>query len=257
MTEELKPLEVAPVSETLISGDLGYNEDGAKILNVNETQELIDQGTSVVTSPIDFAEAATVPVVASVTCGKCHKPKSMVLKAHGEPGQEMEIEVNKKNASSFDNAKDLICLCGRPTVYTNDEEMCAKADEYLKLNADEYKVVKRPFIDKEGNEKTAADIFYEVNLPSHEGFALMLDVAPTTLYEWAEKYPMFSKALGKIKEVQKQRLVNNGLSERYNATIAKLILSSNHGMREKSDVTTDDKPIEGIAVSFVKPKQDA
>ncbi len=40
-----------------------------------------------------------------------------------------------------------------------------------------------------------------------------------------------------------QRLIDMGLSGVYNSTIAKLILSSNHGMRERLDKTSDDKPI--------------
>ena len=34
-----------------------------------------------------------------------------------------------------------------------------------------------------------------------------------------------------------------GLSGDYNSTIAKLILSTNHGMREGTDITSDNKPI--------------
>ena len=36
--------------------------------------------------------------------------------------------------------------------------------------------------------------------------------------------------------VQKDRLINMGLSGQYNATTTRLLLSSNHGMHEKSEV---------------------
>jgi F0F1-type ATP synthase gamma subunit len=117
---------------------------------------------------------------------------------------------------------------GRPSSY--DESFIAKADEYLALCQDEYDEKRR------------------VHLPKIEAFAQFLGVNKTTLYEWEKDHPEFSNALEKIRTEQLERLVDNGLSGAYNSTIAKLMLSSNHGMREKSDVTTDDKPIEGVIV---------
>jgi hypothetical protein len=58
--------------------------------------------------------------------------------------------------------------------------------------------------------------------------ALYLDVNKTTIFEWEKKYPDFSNSLDKIKDEQKKRLLEKGLSGEYNSTIAKLILSSNH-----------------------------
>jgi hypothetical protein len=78
-----------------------------------------------------------------------------------------------------------------------------------------------------------------VHLQTIEGFALHIGVNPDTLYEWAKNYPEFSEALRKIKTEQQKRLLDRGLSGDYNPTIAKLVLSANHNMREKQDVTTD------------------
>lgn len=63
----------------------------------------------------------------------------------------------------------------------------------------------------------------------------------------------FLGALNKIREEQRSRLINKGLSGQYNPVIAKLILSANHGMAEKTetDVTSKGKQIEGISLSFV------
>ena len=76
------------------------------------------------------------------------------------------------------------------------------------------------------------------NLPKIEDFVDFLGVAESTVYLWAKNHPEFSEALEKIKRAQKRMLINLGLSGQYNATIAKLILSSNHGMCERKDVTT-------------------
>lgn len=83
----------------------------------------------------------------------------------------------------------------------------------------------------------------KVKLPTLEGFAQSIGVTKKTLYNWAENYEEFQVAIDKILEEQKQRLINNGLSGEYNAAIAKLILSSNHGMRERVDTTTNEQSI--------------
>lgn len=109
---------------------------------------------------------------------------------------------------------------GRPTKYL--PEFIVKVSEYLLLEQDNTD---------------------EVRLPTIEGFALHIQVDKSSLYEWAGKHEEFSYALGKILVEQQKRLVNKGLAGKYNPTIAKLILSANHGMREKTDVTTNDKDI--------------
>jgi curved DNA-binding protein CbpA len=47
--------------------------------------------------------------------------------------------------------------------------------------------------------------------------------------------------LKKILDEQKQRLLNKGASGEYNSTIAKLILSANHGMAEKKETVNTHK----------------
>lgn len=83
----------------------------------------------------------------------------------------------------------------------------------------------------------------KVKLPSVEGYAEFLGKTPRTLQNWAKIEKEFDAALDKIKAVQKQVLIECGLANTYNPTIAKLLLSSNHGMKERVDATSDDKPI--------------
>ena len=128
---------------------------------------------------------------------------------------------------------------GRPSEYK--EEYIDKVDEYLELNQDEVDAVVESENEQTGHVKYEQKL--KVKLPTIEGFARFIGVNKTSLYEWEKDYPLFSNALDKIRIEQKQRLIEKGLSGDYNPTIAKLILSSNHGMREKSDITTDDKPI--------------
>jgi len=127
-------------------------------------------------------------------CGKCRKPKG--AKGSGE------------------------CRCGRPTDWR--PEFVKEVDRYIAMSKDE-------FVGDDSEEKVK-----KVRLPTRRGFAAHLDVTTFTLDEWAAKYPEFSRALLKIDNEQEQRLLNSGLSGAYNSTIAKLILSSNHGYAEKS-----------------------
>ena len=126
---------------------------------------------------------------------------------------------------------------GRPTAY--DEKYIASVDEYLAEHIDEEVQVV-----KQSSEKYELyDNKLKVKLPTIEGFARYIGVNKTTLYEWEKVNEDFSNALDKIRTEQQERLINSGLSGDYNSTIAKLILSSNHGMRERADVTTDGKEL--------------
>ncbi len=123
----------------------------------------------------------------------------------------------------------------RPSEYL--DEYVSKVDEYLLLHKDEEIDSKK----------------LRVKLPTIEGFALFIGVSKKSLYNWSEEHPEFLHALGKIETEQKERLINSGLSGDYNSTIAKLILSANHGMSEKTetDITSKGEGITPILVKFI------
>jgi hypothetical protein len=55
--------------------------------------------------------------------------------------------------------------------------------------------------------------------------------------------------------LQASQLIQNGLVDVYNSTITKLLLTKHRGAdsqpyKDKSDVTTDDKPLNEIKVTF-------
>ncbi len=109
---------------------------------------------------------------------------------------------------------------GRPTEY--DPIFVQKADEYLATT---------------GKEQT--------HLPKIESFAIYLDVSKKTLYNWAKQHPEFLHALEKIMERQCEQLIDDGIygGKEVNATIVKLLLQNNHGMKERTDTTTNDKEL--------------
>lgn len=143
---------------------------------------------------------------------------------------------------------------GRPTKYK--PIYIKQVDEYLVSRQDEeVQVVKQANTEK-GYEMYETKV--KVRLPTIEGFARFIGVNKTTLYEWEKDHPLFSNALEKIRQEQQERLLDNGLSGDYNSTIAKLILSSNHGMREKSetDITSGGKPLPILGGVSVQPKKE-
>lgn len=129
---------------------------------------------------------------------------------------------------------------GRPTKYK--KAYTQKALEYLASCIDGYTIEKYKILEG-GKIVEKQEKRKKVKLPTIQGLSLVLDVNETTLYEWDKEYPEFSKSLLKIKAKQAEKLQEEGLAGNYNPLIAKLILSANHGMREKQDVTTDGKEI--------------
>ena len=124
-------------------------------------------------------------------------------------------------------------MTGRPTKY--NPMFVDELDKYLRTT---------------GKEQTS--------LPTIQGFALHLGVDDETLTEWAKKYPDFSATLKRLKHLQAKQLIDDGIygGKEVNATIVKLLLQNNHGMKERVDNTTNDKEIQQVLVKFIKDEND-
>ena len=114
-------------------------------------------------------------------------------------------------------------------------------EDYLESCAD----TEKKSVVQENEEKgyTMYKTTVDIKLPTVEGYALFIKRPRQTIYSWIKMFPEFAAAMDKIKTEQKQRLIEKGLNGTYNASIARLILSTNHGMVEASDVTSGGKPI--------------
>ena len=101
---------------------------------------------------------------------------------------------------------------GRPSKYK--PEYVAKVAEYIETT---------------GREQTS--------LPTIQGFAVYIGVWTQRVEAWAKKFPKFRGALKKLKAVQAEQLINDGIygGKEVNSTIVKLMLMNNHGMREKTE----------------------
>ena len=118
---------------------------------------------------------------------------------------------------------------GRPTKYR--PEMVGKADEYLATCVTQIE----DYVKTEGATSTSYQRIVKPNLPKLETFARLLGVSHRVILEWETLYPEFGKAIDKIREAQREMLLEGGISGDFNPMITKLILSSNHGYKEKSE----------------------
>lgn len=119
---------------------------------------------------------------------------------------------------------------GKPTLY--GDEALQKAYEYLTECVDDG--VWEEYVDGGNGGKLLRRHVGEVKFPNAGGMAVALRVDRDTLYTWSKKHPEFKEVMRLMNAIQQDRLMNAGLSGRYNATIASLILGR-HGYRKKID----------------------
>lgn len=133
------------------------------------------------------------------------------------------LEGNKRNFGSEGT---------KPSGYTDD--VPNKVREYIKLCKDTYQTRVEFYDEETGHSKLQNEL--EVKLPTKQGLAKHLGITLPTLKSWAEKHDEMLLAVEELEAEQHDRLVNNGLGGKYNPSIAKLILSSNHGYAENKSV---------------------
>ena len=125
---------------------------------------------------------------------------------------------------------------GRPTKY--NKGMIKKAEEYLKGCVEGLAKVKTVITDEEtGKEiEVFASKVFAVNLPSLAGLSLFLGVSRETIDIWSKSHSEFSDVVERLRCLQEQRLMEGGISGRYNPTITKLVLHK-HGYRDSSELS--------------------
>jgi hypothetical protein len=106
--------------------------------------------------------------------------------------------------------------------------------------------------DKKGNQYSTYEIVPN-ELPTFGAFAHKINVNLDTLNEWQkesnkEKYPRFSESYKRAKTLQKNFLIQNGLSGKFNSTFSIFVAKNITDMRDNKnlDITSDGEPIKGI-----------
>lgn len=140
---------------------------------------------------------------------------------------------------------------GRPPIYT--DEIVSKSEQYLSECIDEIEEYHKT----RGDKSDTYERIVKVKLPTIEGLAVYLGISRETVYAWEkeEDKKSFSDILGKLRAVQANTLINNGLSGDYNPVIAKLLLMK-HGYVEKqeTDVTSKGESVAPVLVKFIDGK---
>ncbi|TXH46553.1 MAG: hypothetical protein E6Q97_29245 [Desulfurellales bacterium] len=127
---------------------------------------------------------------------------------------------------------------GRPSKY--DPIYADKLLEYFS-NAEPFQIV----TDEKGKQS-----LFPNKLPTIERFAASIGVDPNTIGNWANAHPEFFGAINEAKAMQRDMLIQGGLMGSYKDTIVKLILSTNHGMSEKTSQDITHKNPDGSAMSI-------
>ena len=136
--------------------------------------------------------------------------------------QQHRIQINNMSIVKKKKKKKAGRKVGRPTNYTAD--MPERVRAYIRRCA-----------------KTEIDQTKAKELPTICGFAVLIGTSTQTLDNWKAKHTEFLGALEELLDTQHDRLINRGLAGTYNPTIAKLLLSSNHGHAEQSNLKIEGK----------------
>lgn len=131
---------------------------------------------------------------------------------------------------------------GRPTSY--DPKYCQEIIEHFsKPASSEYIYKKTVEYYKDGTEKRRS---FEKKplpnkLPTFYGFSAKIGVNQDTLHEWKKKHKEFSEAFASCKELQKEFIIENGLTGASPSTFAIFVAKNVTDMKDKQEITGDLK----------------
>ena len=91
------------------------------------------------------------------------------------------------------------------------------------------------------------------SMPTIEGLCEKLDINTDTAWEWGKKYKLFSDAIKRLMDIQRKRLIEDGMygGREVNSTMAIFLLKANHNMIEterKMLVGKDGEKLEGLVI---------
>lgn len=180
--------------------------------------------------------------------------------------KKLDLEKYSKKTKESKEPKEKRSV-GRPTKYE---------PKYAKMLVEFFQVeptyeVEVQYTNKKGETWTKTE--QKANfLPTFERFAFNIGVDDKTLERWSKakrssakrssgspKYPEFCLAYAYAKQLQKDILVQNGLTGGYNSQFAMFVAKNATDMREKVEVPVDDKgnPVPFVSgFNFVRPKDD-
>jgi len=70
------------------------------------------------------------------------------------------------------------------------------------------------------------------------------------------QFDIIKEAINDLEDESLDYLIQNGLKNKLNPLITKLVLASNHGMRDKSDITSGGDKLQTLLVEFINKKDE-
>lgn len=132
---------------------------------------------------------------------------------------------------------------GRPTKYK--KKYCKEILEYFDIPRT--KVILEKFYYKNGDQKEK-EIEIANELPTIKGFAIKIGVDEDTILNWSKQHKDFFGAYKKAKDLQQEFWVQNSIRGLYNPAFTIFMGKNVFGWKDRSDVTTDDKKLEGLVI---------
>ena len=126
---------------------------------------------------------------------------------------------------------------GRPSTY--DDKYINMVDEYLLTTG----ITEKEFHKTRGDSSNSFEREYDIHIPKIQSYSTFIGIPLRTIGDWEKDHPEFSRSLDKIREAQHNMIIDGMASGKISQVLGKLMLSSNHGYREKSDLTSDGKAI--------------
>ena len=137
---------------------------------------------------------------------------------------------------------------GAPTKY--DPKFCETILEFFDRNPYDEREIK--FYDKNGKVYKTEIKMIPAKLPTLERFACDIGVDADTLLNWAKVHIEFFGAVVKAKNMQKDILIQNGLTGFYDAGFAKFVAINFTNMKDKTEVE-HSTPEEGFKITYNMP----
>lgn len=170
---------------------------------------------------------------------KPRKSKAVKANSTDKTVKEPRKRANKEE-TSLECSKN---KAGRPTKY--DPKYCQEIIEFF--DREYTREVEVVHTNKKGD--TWSHFEEKPNDPPHLGqFAHKLGVNRSTLWEWAQKHPDFSKALTRAKEMAEDMVVNNAMRGFYNPNFTALVMKNRFGWKDKKETEHSGKVGQEIEV---------
>lgn len=134
-------------------------------------------------------------------------------------------------------------MAGRagPTQY--DKKYCTELVEYFERMAVAETREALPIVTDQEGEKTS---FRKTEvrricaeLPTIEGFAVLVKIPSTTIKSWTKQHPEFAEAFQRAKDIQRQLLVDRGLTRQYDPQAFAFVAKNITDMHDRQVIAGD------------------